>query len=332
MKITGKRIVVAPLNWGLGHASRCISLIQALLDQQNEVAIASDGGALELLRNHFPQLDYFTLPAYNITYASESMVKNMLTQIPKLTWAIRTEHKAAEEIIKEYKAEVLISDNRLGFHSKHAYSIYITHQLDIPVPSSGMRKIINGIHRRYIKKYNECWVPDYEGEKRLAGKMSLPFTGIKPRYLGPLTRMEALKMDQDIDVSVILSGPEPQRTRLEEMLFKKLSASNYNIHIVSGTSSAKTPPSDSHITHDPVLYGEQLNELIVRSKLIISRAGYSSLMDLDKLEKKAILIPTPGQYEQEYLASYHKHHSRFSFLAQKEVESKLLEKIAEIID
>ncbi len=318
--ITGKRIVVAPLCWGLGHASRCIPIINRLIKQQNTVSIASDGEALTLLKRELPELDHFELPAYNIQYKYGSMILNMATQGLKILSAIKKEKNKAEEIAESWNAEIIISDNRLGFRSSKTKNIYLTHQLNIPHPNALLSSIANKLHHRYINKYDKCWIPDQEGENSLSGKMSQAQLKIEKYFIGIQSRLKSLDLTEDIDISIILSGPEPQRTRLEQKLIEKVKGlTQKKIVIVRGTEAVSTQSQSKHITFHNLLTTPELNRIICRSKTIICRSGYSSLMDLVTLGKGAILIPTPGQYEQEYLAEELDGKFGFRMVGQKEL-------------
>ena len=299
--ITDKRVIVAPLFWGLGHASRCVPIINRLINQGNTVAIASDGEALTLLRKEFPNLESFELPRYDINYRYPSMIINMALQGPKILSAIKKEKTAAEQIARSWNADILISDNRLGFRSNTTKNVYITHQLNIPHSNKIISTIANRLHHHLINKYDECWIPDYEGERSLAGKMSQSKLKIPKHFIGVQSRLLKKDLEQDIDLAIILSGPEPQRTYLENVLLEK-TATIYDKKIVLVRGTEK-PANHSHdnLTVYNLLASTDLNDIINRSKQVVCRAGYSSIMDLVALEKGAILIPTPGQYEQEYL-------------------------------
>ena len=310
--IANKRIVVAPLCWGLGHASRCVPIINQLLDQGNTVAIASDGEALTLLRKEFPILESFELPEYDINYKYQSMITNMAIQAPKILHAINKEKTVATQIAMTWNADILISDNRLGFRSNNTYNVYISHQLNIPHPSKILSTIANRLHLRFINKYDECWIPDYKDERSIAGKMTQAQLKIVKRFIGLQSRLIKKDVDKDIDLAVILSGPEPQRTYLENALLEKTGKfHNKKVVLIRGTEKAAIHSLHNNFTVYNLLARSELNDIINRSKQVICRAGYSSIMDLVALEKGAILIPTPGQYEQEYLGK--KLDGRFGF-------------------
>lgn len=316
-----KRIIVAPLHWGLGHATRCIPLINTLRTQ-NTVAIASDGEALSLLKDEFPDLESFELPSYNIRYSFDSMIANMMVQGPGSLMTIKKENKVANKLAREWKADVLISDNRFGFRSELTENIYISHQLNIPANNPMISNIASRVHQRIISKFDQCWVPDYRGARNLAGKLSQVNLKIPTTYLGPQSRMEKSEMMVDFDFTAVLSGPEPQRTKLEKLLFRIFARhKNLRFCLVRGTNKARViGHTDHNIETFNRLTTSDLNDVVNRSSRIICRSGYTSIMDLVKLEKPAILIPTPGQYEQEYLARRLDGKYNFSTCTQKNTE------------
>jgi len=300
---SNKRIIVAPLCWGLGHATRCIPIINSLLEK-NTIAIASDGEALTLLQKEFPNLESFELPSYNIRYTFDSMIANLIIQSLGSLATIKKENKRAKQIAKEWKADVLISDNRFGFRSDQTENIYITHQLNLPANNPLISNIASRIHQRIIAKFDQCWVPDFKGSQNLAGKLSQVNIKTLTVYLGPQSRMQKESISIQYDFTAVLSGPEPQRTKLENILLNIFSKSpNKRFCLVRGTSEKRNSTSTfDNIEIFDLLISNNLNQVMNASSHIICRSGYTSIMDLIKLEKPATLIPTPGQYEQEYLA------------------------------
>ena len=214
-----KKFLVAPLNWGLGHATRCIPIINGLIDNGFEPVIASDGVALELLKKEFPNVITFELPSYNIQYPEKG--KNfkwkMITQIPKIISAVQNEQKAIAKILDTHKFDGIISDNRLGVYSKKVPSVFITHQLN--VLSGRTTFITSKTHQKIIAKHKECWVPDFETEPNFSGNLShLGNNSFKLKYIGILSRLKPSKVQIKYNLLVLLSGPEPQRTLLENKL------------------------------------------------------------------------------------------------------------------
>ncbi|NOY48294.1 MAG: UDP-N-acetylglucosamine--N-acetylmuramyl-(pentapeptide) pyrophosphoryl-undecaprenol N-acetylglucosamine transferase [Chlorobi bacterium] len=299
-----KRILIAPLNWGLGHATRCIPIINALIAYNFEVIIASDGDALKLLKKEFPNLITLELPFYDIEYSKKELYFKLkfLKSLPRLFKIIKLEQKFIKNIIEDYKIDGIISDNRFGVYSQKIPSVYITHQLH--VLSGSTTWLTSRIHQRIIKKFNECWIPDTENKDNLSGKLGhLKQLSIPVKYLGILSRFNTINTEKIYDVLVLLSGPEPQRTILEELLLKQIKNFKGTVLFVKGTvEEVQTKTKNGHITLVNFMQSDELETAINQSDLIISRSGYTTILDLAKLGKKAFFIPTPGQSEQEYLA------------------------------
>ncbi len=316
-----KRFLLTPLDWGLGHATRCIPIIRALLAEKQMVYIATDGGALQLLKAEFPTLRFFELPSYRIKYRWENMVFNMALQMPHILRTIWQEHRAIQKIVESESIDVIISDNRFGCYHAATQNIFLTHQLNIKAPNQLLEKVIAWGNHFWIKRFDECWVPDFEKEAMsLAGELSHGTTLKTLRYLGPLSRMTKYQRTLSYDLVVVLSGPEPQRTYLEKLVLQQLPALKLSACIVQGKAQlAKTPYFKNSIQIYPYLTSEALNDLMLSAKLILCRSGYSTIMDLAKLQQKALLIPTPGQTEQEYLANYFCEKKCFHYRKQKDL-------------
>lgn len=300
---TRKRILVAPLDWGLGHATRCIPLIRELLKQGFEVLIASNGDALALLREEFPQLPVFELPGYYPVYpVNGSMVWKMAFQLPKFIRTIAAEHQAIERIVKSEGIDVVVSDNRYGCFSKKAKSVFITHQLHILMPDgyAWLERRLNHFNAEQIRQYAECWVPVPALADSIIPRLMAPGLSLPLRPIGYLSRFEKKPLAKKYEVLVICSGPEPQRRLFEGIMEKQLRRSSVSFLIVRGKPQLNNAKPAHGVTD--YLNATALNEAIEASEVIVSRSGYSMVMDLARLGKKAIFIPTPGQTEQEYLA------------------------------
>ncbi len=299
-----KRIIIAPLNWGLGHATRCIPIINALIKQNFEPIIASDGNALELLKKEYPKLKAFELPSYNITYPKKAtrFKLKLLKDSPHLLKTIKKEKKTIDALVEAEHISGIISDNRFGVSHKNIPSVFITHQLR--VLSGSTTWLSSKLHQNIISKFDECWVPDHIGTKNLSGDLG-HIEGYKHsvKYLGPLSRFKKLDIQTKYDLMVLLSGPEPQRSYLEEKLLGDLKHYKGNVLFIKGKIEAeqKKETRDNMLVYN-FMTSAELEIAINESDLILSRSGYTTIMDLAKLDKKAFFIPTPGQFEQEYLA------------------------------
>jgi uncharacterized protein (TIGR00661 family) len=299
-----KTILVAPLHWGLGHATRCIPIIRALIGSGYDVIIGSDGAALSLLQTEFPDLESLELPSYDIQYSTKgSMFKlKLFMNLPHISKTISLEKKLVKRLVGSGRIDGIISDNRLGVHSIEVPTVFITHQLN--VLSGNTSWISSKAHQKVIRKFNECWVPDIEGPGNLSGRLGhLNKPRLQVKYIGPLSRMTPRELPKKYDIMCLLSGPEPQRSLLEEKLTRLLNTSEKKVLLVRGVVNSKpTKMSHANITTVDYLTSEALEKAINESEVIVSRSGYTTIMDLAAMGKKAFFIPTPGQYEQEYLA------------------------------
>ena len=303
------RILVAPLDWGLGHATRCVPIVKELLGNDCDVWLAGEGLQEALLRSEFSYLPFLHLTGYNIKYSrtSEGLLLKLLLQMPRIISSIKAEHRWLNRTIKAHGFDAVISDNRFGLYHSHVPSVFITHQLSIKSPLGKWNEgILQKWNYNYINRFKECWVPDFAGENNLAEELSHPMTmpHVPVKYVDILSRFEK-KEEREIKDRLVfmLSGPEPQRTILENKIINEVSHYPGTATIVRGLPSTQSViPSTGMIKFYNHLSAKELNEEIEKADWVISRSGYSTIMDLAKLQKKSILIPTPGQTEQEYLA------------------------------
>jgi|SRR5689334_22231136 len=309
-KLRGKyRILVAPLDWGLGHATRCIPIIREFLANDCDIWLAGEGSQEVLLRSEFPDLPFLSLAGYQIQYAKSSggLLWKLLLQMPGIASSIRAEHKWLKQVVKSHQFDAIISDNRFGLYHRRVPSIFITHQLTVKSPlGKWTERILQKWNYSYINRFTECWVPDRAGENNMAGQLSHPAINprVEVRYIDPVSRFEK-KEPCEIkgQLLFILSGPEPQRSILENMFINEVSHYPGTATVVRGLPSTQSViPSTGMIKFYNHLSATELNEEIEKADWVISRSGYSTIMDLAKMEKKSILIPTPGQTEQKYLA------------------------------
>ena len=320
-----KNVLVCPLDWGLGHASRCVPIIQAFINADANVIIAADNRPLAFLRKEFPNLQWITLPAYQISYQRKgSLPLKLLGILPQFLKSIFTEHKLLDKIINEYKIDIVVSDNRFGLWNKKVKSIFMTHQVLIksPIKLAFFDKMLFYINKAFIKNYNECWIPDFEGSINLSGDLSHKYKlPVDTYFIEPLSRFknsEQIIENKNITLLVLLSGPEPQRTIFEEIILKQLENKTIKTIIVQGIPEKEEVKTISEkLTIYSHLDTDTLQRFIQQSNIILCRSGYSTIMDLAVFGKKAILVPTPGQTEQEHLASYYKEKKYFYTVSQK---------------
>ncbi len=297
-----------------------------MINHHFEPIIASDGVSLSLLRKEFPDLQSIELPSYNITYPKNGkhFRLKLLQSAPKMAKAIKTERKAVVDIVKDYHIDGIISDNRLGIYHKNVPCVFMTHQLQ--VLSGNTTWLSTKLHQKIIKRFHECWVPDNLSDINLSGKLGHTHThDIPVKYIGPLSRFNKKERPLKYDVMVLLSGPEPQRTLLEQKLLKAFKTYNGSVLFIKGVIE-----NEQHVSEEKnvVIYNymasSELENAINESRLIVSRSGYTTLMDLTKLSKNVFFIPTPGQYEQEYLA---KRLTKLGLAASSKQEDFTIEKL-----
>lgn len=300
-------ILIAPLDWGLGHATRCIPIISSLLHLGHQVIIGTDGAQAALLKEAFPALTILNLKGYEVKYSSNTrfFALKMLAQLPKIIQFIAYENQWLKQIIKEHKIDLVISDNRYGLNTGIIPCIFITHQLTIKAPFKWLEDLLRKMNYLYINRFTRCWVPDMKGVENIAGELShpsqLPKTTV--HYINLLSRLKPIEVAQKFDFCILLSGPEPQRTIFENIVVESIKKIEGSILLVLGTPLEKSVPFIAdHITVYNHLNADELSKAIQESEFILCRSGYSTIMDLLILKKKMILVPTPGQTEQEYLA------------------------------
>lgn len=303
----------------MGHATRCVPLIRQL-QAENTVILGVTPLTSFIFDEEFPELKKISIEPYNIKYSLKiPFWFKLILESPRILSVIRKEREQLKKIIHDNQVDVVISDNRFGLYNSRAYCIYITHQLHIQAGSfSGLA---NRIHHSYMKRYREIWVPDFESDQEaVAGKLSRKTKPFKTNYLGVLSRLTKVeKSDNPYDYLCLLSGPEPFRTEMENVLMQQAVKSEKNICLVRGSHLAMedVPPINVHVYDLPS--ATELSKLIAGTKTIICRSGYSTLMDLRTLKKaNCILVPTPGQTEQEYLAYYW--HKKFNTRILKQSE------------
>ena len=303
----GARILVAPLDWGLGHAARCVPVIRELLARGAVPVIGADWGPLAMLRGEFPELEYARLPGMEVRYSEgRSQAWAMARQLPAMLRQVRTEHHFIHARRRELQLDAVISDQRFGIRAVDLPSVLITHQLFPFSPfAQGVARRMN---KKHILRFDRCWVPDREAAPGLSGELchgkDIPGNA---RYIGPLSRFDRTpESDPTINhrVVAVISGPEPQRTMLEkQVLAQLLSVEGPHLLLTGKPGMASKHHGSVHVTGHLSTF--ELQDAMKHAELILARTGYSTLMDLDALGLGALLIPTPGQPEQEYLGRLH---------------------------
>lgn len=315
------------MDWGLGHATRVVPIIRLLQQAGAEPVLGADNKPLQFLRQQFPHTQWVKIPGFEPEYQKKgSLTIKMAAAIPKMMKKATKAHDLLENIIEEQHIDAVISDNRYELWSEKVPTVFMTHQLNILLSGilSPGRPVVRKMINEFILKHNELWIPDFDGEPNLSGKLSHTTKIILANhfFIGPLSRFEGAGEKQfhqtkDLDVLCLLSGPEPQRSIFEEILMDQLKNSRLTSVILSG----KPDETEKRILGNMEIRshaddGEMLM-LLSRAKVVVCRSGYSSLMDLVSLGKKAVFVPTPGQPEQEYLAKKLKDQGIFYSCSQK---------------
>ena len=321
------RVLYAVLNWGLGHATRSIPVIYNLFEVGFQPVIASDGLALTMLKKRFPRAEFISLRALNLHYSSgTSQLLKLAAQTPKVLAWYQKERRQVKKLLADNSFSGIISDNRPTVFSEKIPSVYITHQLHVEAGVAS--PLATALHHASYKEYNRIWVPDFAKSPGLSGALGHPANpDQKVSYIGPLSDLEKWEGNTTHRLGIVLSGPEPQRSLLENELINQLKNED-NVKLVRGTNKPpeKSPPETWQIHN---LGGrETIAEVYNTCEILISRCGYSTLMDLAAFPKPAILIPTPGQTEQEYLARLEVHRSKFAIQNQNQLNVEKGTKLA----
>jgi UDP:flavonoid glycosyltransferase YjiC (YdhE family) len=333
-------VLFCPLDWGLGHASRDIPLMRSLIKQGYKVVLASSTPLKALLEQSIPELIFEKFEGPLITYSKNRfLILKLLTKLPEWLLWFKREKNIISRLVDKHKPYCIISDNRYGARHPKVKSIIITHQLSPKLPSTfkWAESLVNKIVVRLVCKFDECWIPDFPQGQSLAGDLVHKYLLPKnARLIGPISRF----MDETPDLCMaesyrqmaLLSGPEPQKSMLKKMISRKFGETSEKSLIVSGNPESNLNEGVNpfpNITTLPHLDQGRLRTLILETPMLICRSGYSTIMDLYFLNKSAVIIPTPGQTEQEYLAQYHsnKHlalsQHDFSKLSMSELSSAL---------
>jgi UDP:flavonoid glycosyltransferase YjiC (YdhE family) len=306
-----------------------LPLIRRLAAEGREVVIASSGDSLRLLEKEVPSASFLQLPDYGISYGSGNLVFEAMKQMSRVKKVIARENKVVNDFAKSNGIELIISDNRYGVYSRTVKSVLITHQLRLMLPAGFgfLSPVAQKINLRYISFFDEVWVPDYEGANNLSGELSHGTDpGVPVRFIGPQSRFSKVETtDYQFDIAFILSGPEPARTVFEEKIAVMLENFGGKAIMVRGRVEETTPVQYHNCKVVNYMQYDELQRVILESRKVVSRSGYSTIMDLYAMEKGGLLIPTPGQPEQEYLARYHNGKNGFRTVKQKEFRPEMME-------
>jgi UDP-N-acetylglucosamine:LPS N-acetylglucosamine transferase len=326
---SSKKILIAPLNWGLGHATRVIPVIRELLNRRNKIVIAASGGPLSLLRREFPELEYIEFPDYGMSYSKYiSPVLKTVILSPLLLYRINSERRRLRKIVKIHKIDFIISDNRYGLYHPSIPSVLITHQILIKPPRffAWTESYIWWLVTGRAQKFTFTWIPDNPAEPFLSGDLShkfpIPYNG---RFIGLLSSIKKPGKIENFDILIMISGPEPARSNFEKIVMAQIEKiQDKKTVILLGKPENSEEYSGIKIRDNIRVYShcsrEKISSLMAGADMIISRPGYTTVMEVAALGKKAHWVPTPGQTEQEYLAGYLEKKGWYAFSREKDFD------------
>ena len=331
----GPRILIAPLNWGLGHAARCLPIAGALAGRGADVHWASDGAALALLRTERPDDIHHELPGYGVRHASASAIANGLRRLPGMLKGILGERVAVAALHRTHAYDLILSDHRYGCRVPGVPSVLLCHQVHLPLGSPLVAWAPDALHRALVRRFDELAVPDWPPPRGLAGAMSRPLAGVPTRYLGPVSRFrkpptangDPAATTWASELACVLSGPEPARSGFEALLLRQLAdgemsflaavrerlrgfAVAHDVIVVRGRPRGGLDPNaalvakarEAGVTVYDFLPSVPLRAVLANARALVTRPGYTSVMDLAALGRPAVFVPTPGQPEQAVLA------------------------------
>lgn len=328
-----KKVLICPLDWGLGHAARMVEIASLFHAMGWDVSIAGSKTVGLFMQKELPFVQLIRFDGKKISYPSNRIFIfiSLIWQIHAFLFSAIRDKKRLKEIEDTLKPDLVISDNRPGAYSKKTYSIYVTHQLNFSFPFffQWAAVLTKHVHLRLIRNFQECWVPDNQGHPALAGNLSHPaklpknikYIGLLSRFHLPQNKVSEMEFPE-YQVLLIASGPQPQRDVFCQKIAKTLSLAGIKALVLSAR-----PESENHVFTEilpgifecPHLATPDFLSAVLKAGVIITRSGYSSLMDLAGLNKKVIFIPTPGQPEQLYLAKHLAKNKTITMLQQNEI-------------
>lgn len=313
----GDTVVYCVLHWGLGHARRSRVIIDALIQKKVHVVIASSGLAATWLKTQYPNCTYLPLADYRIEYPYSRIVLNMIASLPHIVYAVIKEKKIIDHFVSSHQVQGIISDNRLGCYHHAVPCMYISHQIKIIHPYKFIAYMGSKVHQYFIKKFNTLWIPDTE-DRNLCGYMGEVDFNHPHRYIGILSDIfPRPSITKNNTVLCILSGPEPQRSHFEKALFHVFQERReLQFILIRGSLSASEAPHLDHVNVIDLADTPTITSLLQSCPVLIARSGYTTILDTYFIDIQFIMIPTPGQTEQEYLSTYLKDDKKYSVAYQ----------------
>lgn len=320
------KVFYAVLDMGLGHATRSLPIIREFANRKWEVVIGSNGRSLAFLKRELPGTRFVETPGYGISYShGQLLLPKLLSQIPKLLRRIGKERRICSQVVERFSPDLIISDHCYGMYHHHVPSYFLSHQIYFALPRGfkTFSHLVSRFNFAYHRHYQKILIPDVHGNGGglLSGELSrLPDANPKYKFIGILSSMKREEVGDEFDLLVSISGPEPQRSIFEKIVMEQIHSLPGKKIVVLGKSEENSVVVDREdlkvYTH---LSRMKMETFINKSKLIVSRPGYSTLMELAELDKKALLVPTPGQTEQQYLAEHMLGKKWFYFVDQKRI-------------
>lgn len=318
-------ILVAPMDWGLGHTTRCIPLISILKSIGCEVITAGTAETKMVFQREFPGMEHLMLPSYGIRYGhgNNALGWRFLGRMPKILTKIKEEREVVRTFTEKRQVHGIISDNRFGCYHSKIPSVFITHQLSLKTPLGGpVDALATRINLHLVNRFQQVWIPDNEQSPSLAGTLAHPerTLPVPALYGGPLTRLQKLNTAKtQYRFLFLLSGPEPQRSIFEALLRQQSAQLEEEILLVRGIANGSDQiVKEGHLHVVDFADSTALSSFLAASEMVVARSGYTTVMDLASLGKKALFVPTPGQTEQEYLAKHLSEQGLFFSTPQKD--------------
>ncbi len=304
------KIIYSLCSWGLGHATRGLPVIRRLIKDGHEVIVYTSGRSLELLKSELGSgARYIASVPYPSPYSDKiGFAWRFIKTAPKIIELIKEETKDIAKIVDENKIDLIISDSRFGSYSKSVPSYLVFHQLRFIAPLRLMpaEMLTEYYNHNLQNKFEKIIVPDY-GDNSLSGDLSHNLRYFKKEnveYIGILSDFEKIETTEDIEYLFSISGPEPTRTALEKALLSQINLLKGKIAVSLGKPGKFTEEVRGNAVIYSFLEKKRRDELMNRAKMVVSRSGYTTVMDVAEIDKKAFFIPTPGQTEQVYLAKH----------------------------
>jgi UDP-N-acetylglucosamine transferase subunit ALG13 len=306
-----------------------IPLIGRFIQDGHRIILAGSGRSSELLRKTFPDLRFVSLPCHTIHMGSgKHSYFQLVLQVPALMFSVFREHRMIRKIVRDEAVDIVISDNRYGLHCRKAYSVFITHQISPVLPAifRWLEYPLYLLIRNRIKRFDQCWIPDFQNaEVNLSGNLSHRYETLSnTRFIGILSRFTQTGSADETqtvpyDVAVVLSGPEPQVSLFEKQLCTQLSRLGKSAILIRGMRNRpiETNGLIRQVSHLDI---SDFRQVLKQTRVVISRSGYSGIMDFVALGISAILVPSPGQSEQEYLAGWLSEKGMFTVVLQHDLD------------